>query len=117
MKPVQYTGQQPIDNYGMLMPSKLYDATLAASTELTLTVPGDAPRWKAVLEFSTDSDVWVAVNNTATEPAAAGNPFAETDSMLNPKCIEVLADDVLHFITPDGNTVVSVALYAAVANN
>jgi hypothetical protein len=103
-----YLGGQPTDDFGQGTASIKYDTLLALSTEQTLTVPGDAAKYKAVMKFG--GNVWVSINATATEPGAA---FATTDSELNPTCREVKAGDVLHFIAGTANTEVSVALYAA----
>ena len=120
MRPKPYLSQQPVDDFGLGMPNHMYTARLDADTPLALTVPGDAGRWKAVLEFS-GADVWVAVNDTATVITAVAPPveiaFAETNSRLNPRCIEVQADDVLSFISRTASTLVSVAFYAVGSNN
>lgn len=114
MRPIPYLSDQPVDDFGLSMANHMYDTLLAASTEQTLTVPGDAPRYKAVLSFGASGDVWVGVNNTATEP---GGAFAATQSRLNPRCIEVRAGDELHFISANANTPVSVAFYALRTNS
>src|ERR1700730_9973166 len=97
--PTPYTSQQPIDDFGLRFASLKLSATLAAATDTSMTVPGNAQRYKAVIK--TDSNgVWVAVNATAAVPAGAS--FAATTSELvqanRGMCREVVSGDVLHFI-------------------
>lgn len=117
MRPKPYLSQQPVDDFGLGMPNHMYDGRLGASSALSLTVPGDAQRWKAVFEFTDAADVWVAVNATASEPGAAPAALAETTSRLKPRCIEVVAGDNLSFISPTAGTAISVAFYAVGSNN
>lgn len=106
---VKYVAQQTVDDYGLPFSDTKYDTTLATDVEQTLTVPGTAPRFKAVFSYASNEDVWVAVNATATKAGAA---FATTDSELNPRCREVKADDVLHFITGGSGAEIGVTFYA-----
>lgn len=103
-----YTGAQPNDDFGLRFASFKFDTTLATATEQTLEVPGRSPRYKAVFSIPEGEVVWVALNATAT---SAGAAFAPTDSELNPRCREVNAGDVLHFITPGTGTEIGVAFY------
>lgn len=111
---VPYVAQNPVDDFGLRFSNLKYSATLAASTDTTLTVPGTAPRYKAVIKVENNADVWVALNATAAIPA--GGTFAATTSeLVNGNyyiCREVLAGDVLHFFTAAANTDVSVVFYA-----
>lgn len=107
--PVKYVAAPSNTDYGLPFSQLKYDTTLATDVEQTLTVPGTAPRFKAVFSFANGEDVWVAVNATATKAGAA---FATTDSELNPVCREVRKDDVLHFITGGSGAEVGVTLYA-----
>jgi hypothetical protein len=113
-----YTSQQPVDDFGLRFANLLYNVSLAATTDTTLTIPGTAPYYKALIKISYNGVVWVALNATAAVPA--GTSFASTTSeLLNEQnlCREVKAGDVLHFYTATVNTVVSVALYAVGTNN
>lgn len=114
-----YIAQQPVTAYGFRFSDLLYSATLAANTDTTLTVPGTAPRYKALIKCKPGVDVWVAVNGTAAVPA--GSTFALTTSELlesdGELCREVKAADVLHFYTATATTDVSVAFYALGSNN
>ena len=109
-----YTAQQPISDYGLRFPGLKYSATLAITTDTTLTIPGLAPRYKAVIKCEPAGEVWIALNETAAAPAGA--TFAATTSELVndscPICREVIAGDVLHFLSSTATTDVSVALYA-----
>jgi hypothetical protein len=113
-----YLSQQPIDDFGLRFSDLLYSVSLDATTDTTLIVPGNAPRYKAVLKISYNGVVWVAVNATAAVPA--GSTFASTTSeLINGQhlCREVKNGDVLHFYTPNADTVVSVAFYSMFTNN
>ncbi len=112
--PVPYTALHQNDDFGLTMSNNLYSATLAASTDTTLTVPGSAPRFKALIKAETDAVVWLAVGATAAVPAGAS--FASVSSEMIPVngylCREFKAGDVLHFITAGTDIDVSVAFYA-----
>lgn len=113
-----YLSQQPVDDFGLGFASLKYSAALAATTDTALTIPGNAPRYKAIIKVDTNL-VWVALNATAAVPA--GTSFAATTSELipdnEPLCREVKAGDVLHFFTATATTNVSVVLYALGTNN
>lgn len=108
-----YLGQQPVDDFGQGFADLKYSAAVAATTDTTLTIPGGAPRFKALMKCGTDAEVWVAVNAVADVPA--GGTFALDTSELIPingeLCREVKAGDVLHFYSTAGGAV-SVVLYA-----
>ncbi len=111
-----YISQQTVNDFGNRPASFQYSASVAASTDTSLTVPGKSPRWKAVIKV--ENLTWFALNATAAVPA--GGTFASTTSeMILPGeriCREVSADDVMHFISATAGTDVSVVLYA-VGNN
>ena len=119
MKVTPYLSQQPVDDFGSLFTNLKYSANLAATTDTTLTIPGDAPRYKAVIKVESNGLVWVANNAVAAVPAGA--TFAATTSELvtdaKSLCREVKAGDVLHFYTGTANIEVSVVLYALGTNN
>lgn len=117
MRTPPYISQQPVDDFGLNFTNLLYSATLAASTEETLTIPGSAPRFKALMKVKETGEVWVALNGTAAVPEGA--TFAATTSeMINETlCREVKAGDVLHFITATASTDISVVLYALGTTN
>ena len=114
MIPVLYTSLQQNDDFGLTFATYKYSATLGATTDTTLTVPGGASRYKALIRCKPGVLVWVALNGTAAVPAGAS--FAATTSELIPSyatlCREVKAADVLHFYTATASTDVSVVFYA-----
>lgn len=113
-----YTSQQPVDDFGLSTTDLKFSATLAANTSTTLTIPGKAPRYKALMKVKDDGVVWFALNQTASVPAGAS--FSATNSELidgKPLCREVRAGDILHFITATASTDISVVLYAVGTNN
>lgn len=114
-----YLSQQPVDDYGLPFASIKQSATLAASTDTTMTVPGNSPRYKAVMKAETDAVVWVANGATASVPVGA--TFAAVSSEMIPVngvlCREVKAGDVLHFITAGTDIDVSVVFYALGPNS
>jgi hypothetical protein len=114
-----YTSQQPTDDFSLRFTQLKYSASLAASTDTTLTIPGSAQTYKALIKVKENGIVWAALNAVATVPAGA--TFAATSSeLINDNkaiCREVKAGDVLHFITATAATDVSVVLYAVGTNN
>lgn len=114
-----YVSQQPVDDFGLRFADLKFSASLAATTDTTLTVPGNAGRYKAVIKVENNGLVWVANNETAAVPA--GSTFQSTTSELindaKSLCREVKAGDVLHFYTATAGTDVSVVLYALGTNN
>lgn len=116
--PTPYIAQQPVTDFSLRFADLKYSATLAATTDTTLTIPGNAPRYKALIKVK--NNTWIANNATAAVPAGA--TFAATTSELvsssaPPICREVKAGDVLHFFTATASTDVSVVLYAVGSNN
>jgi|SRR5579872_5557118 len=114
-----YIAQQTVNDFGLRFADIKYSATLAITTDTTLTIPGKAPRYKAVIKCMPAGQVWVANNATAAAPA--GSSFAATTSELltqdYPLCREVIAGDVLHFFSSTATTNVSVSLFALGTNN
>lgn len=125
---VKYNQARDINGYNGfgLPPSDLnYNATLAATTDTTLTVPGSMGLgangiyqksvWLAIITMSpTTGAVWFALNAAAAVPAGAG--FAATSSvLLVPTCynaFQVQGGDVLHFFSTPATNSVSVRLYS-----
>lgn len=106
-----------------LPPSDLkYSASLAVTTDTTLTVPSSgaigAPlnevnKWMAVIQVEANLSVWFAIGATAAVPA--GGTFAATDSDLiiggEYYAVLVNAGDVLHFLAPTAGTDIMVKFY------
>jgi hypothetical protein len=113
-----YQGQQPVTDYGHGFSRLKYSATLIAATSTAFTVPGDSPRYKAVIQIVSTvagslAPGWMALGVAASAPA--GDAFASTDSeMIQPSvvyCREVKADDVIEFLHPEAAHV-SIVLYS-----
>ena len=99
-----------------------YSAVLAANVEDTLTVPygnsngttmaSTSGEWVAEIVVNDASNVWMSLNATAVIPTTT---FGSTNSELIPirKIFRkiVVAGQVLHFITDDANTQISVKFY------
>jgi hypothetical protein len=114
-----YVAQQTVTDFGLRFPNLKYSARLAITTDTTLTIPGAAGKYKAIIKCMPTGYAWVALNQTADDPA--GTTFAATTSeMLTaayPICREVKAGDVLHFFSSTATTDVSVSLFALGTNN
>ena len=112
-----YVSQQPIDDFGLTFSNLQFSASIAASTDTTFTVPGNASRYKAVI--TVENNTWVALNAVAAIPAGA--TFAATTSKLitagTTICREVRAGDVLHFFSPTAGTDIGIELFAIGTNN
>lgn len=115
------------NGFGLPFSDQKYSASLAATTDTTLTVPSGsalgAPlntvnKFLAVITVEDGGDVWIA--NGATAAVPAGATFATTTSELivggEYFAREVNAGDVLHFYTATGNTDVSVVFYCMPAS-
>ncbi len=121
--------------FGRQYSDQVYNVTLAAATETTLTVPGDLPLGalgmigtatpgqnlpgnptahnKVIAIFSygtkTPADFWVAINGTAAVPAGA--TLAKATSILNPNCLNLKAGDVIHMISPTVGATCSIEIF------
>lgn len=115
------------NGWGLPFTDLKYSASLAVTTDTTLTVPSSgaigAPlnqvnRYLAVINVEANLSVWCALNATAAVPA--GSSFAATTSDLiiggEFYAREVKAGDVLHFLAPTAGTDVSVLFYALPAS-
>lgn len=110
-----YLSQQPVDDFSLRFAGLQYSATLAVNTDTLLTIPDISRRYKAVLKCAPASMVWVAINQVATVPVGAS--FAVTSSELIPQnglCREVVAGDIIHFISAAASQV-SVVLYYVIS--
>lgn len=126
----QYKVQKDVggyNNFGLQVSNTKFSASLAATTDTTLTVPGGSSmgvpagrknRFLAIVTVEYGEEVWFAVNTAASPPA--GGSFASTDAeqiiSTQDFAREVLAGDVLHFYSVPGNVDVSVIFYAMPAS-
>ena len=126
----QYKLQKDVAGYngfGLPFSDLKYSASLAITTDTTLTVPSKgamgAPlntvnKWLAIIQVEANLSVWFALN--ATPAAPAGSTFALTTSDLiiggEYYAVEVKAADVMHFFAPVAGTDILVKFYALPAN-
>lgn len=109
------------NGFGLTFTDTAYSATIAATTDTSLTVPSSiglgeqgyslnaTGQMLAVFTFDPGSSVWVANNIAATTPVGA--TFAATLSELNPAARLVKGGDVLHFYSA-ATAGISVAFYS-----
>lgn len=126
----QYKLQKDVAGYnGFGLPpcDQKFSASLAITTDTTLTVPlsgsmgaplNTVNRFLAVIQVEANLSVWLAINATAAVPA--GTSFAATTSDLiiggQYYAIEVKAGDVMHFLAPTAGTDILVKFYALPAS-
>jgi hypothetical protein len=108
--------QQGYNAFAPLFSQDKYSATLAATTDTTLTVPPNSENWIAYFSVEAGKNVWVALNATAAAPA--GSTLVSSTSELIPNVSQyqigrkVIAGDVLHFFSQSGTANISVSFYA-----
>lgn len=126
----QYKLQKDVAGYngfGLQFCDTMFSASLAITTDTTLTVPlkgamgmalDTVNKWLAVIQVEANLSVWFALNATAAVPA--GSTFAATTSDLiigsEYYGVEVKAGDVMHFLAPTAGTDILVKFYALPAN-
>ena len=115
------------NDFGQQYSDQIYNATLVAATNTTLTVPGggimgamtsfggSSDKNKVLAVIRTTGDIWVAVNQTADVPASG--TFAKDTSELVTNVLDkaylVNVGDVLNFFAKTATTPsLSVAFYA-----
>ena len=107
--PIPYLAQQTINDFGHLQSDIRQGVILVAGAEQTLTVPGSAKKFKAVIHSAKAGDVWMAVNEAAVLPTAV---MGAVNCELNPVCREVKAGDTLSFISNQVDVQVGVVFYS-----
>ena len=85
-------------------------ATLASSTELTLTVPSKLERYFVIFRYAYGGTVLVANSDSSITPAGSGS-FSSTNACINPEMLEVKGGSTLRFYTTDTSTSVTVSFY------
>lgn len=126
----QYKLQKDVAGYngfGLQFSDLKYSASLAITTDTTLTVPlkgsmgaalDTVNKWIAIIKVEANLSVWIALNATAAVPA--GSTFALTTSDLiiggQDYGVECKAGDVMHFLAPVAGTDIVVNFYALPAN-
>lgn len=126
----QYKLQKDVAGYnGFGLPpcDQKFSASLALTTDTTLTVPSSgalgAPlnqvnRFLAVIQVEANLSVWLAINATAAVPAGASFAATTSDLIIGGQyyAIEVKAADVMHFMAPTAGTDILVKFYALPAS-
>lgn len=84
---------QGYNAYAPYFPLDAYSATITSGSAESVTVPSNANIWIAVFSYQPGSDIWVSVNNTASNPA--GGTFASTTSILLPAQLTVNAGNTI----------------------
>lgn len=115
------------NDFGQAYSDQIYNVTLTAATNTTLTVPGggimgaitsfggSSNNNKVRAVIRTTGDIWVAVNKTAVVPAGATFVKDTSELVTNAleKCYDVNVGDVLNVYAKTATTPsVSVAFYA-----
>ena len=115
------------NGFGLPFSDQKYSASLAATTDTTLTVPSTntigAPlnsihRYIAVINVEANASVWCALNATAAVPAGATFAATTSDLIVGSQYYarEVQAGDVLHFYSGTADVDISVMFYYLPAN-
>jgi hypothetical protein len=119
MKPTPYLADQPVDDFGLEFASLKFLALLPPQLNRSLTIPGDAQRYKALIKVEAEEQiaaVFVAINGVAEMPA--GNVWAPSTSEMivgqgQKLCREVVAGDVIDFYSDNlVDVAASVSLWA-----
>lgn len=114
--------------WGNILSDTIYTATLAVSTDTTITVPGNAAmgvpganinKFIARIRCNGTKSVWMAMNATAVVPVGATFATASSELLIQAAGGDngyyVRAGDVLHFISAAAADI-SVAFYAIQSN-
>lgn len=126
----QYKLQKDVAGYngfGLQFSDQKFSASLAVTTDTTLTVPSSgaigAPlnainKFLAVIQVEANASVWCALNATAAAPAGATFDSTTSDLIIGSEYYarEVKAGDVLHFLAPVADTDICVMFYALPAS-
>ena len=126
----QYKLQKDVAGYngfGLQFCDQKFSASLAITTDTTLTVPINAAmgmaldikaKWLAVVQVEANLSVWFALNATAAVPAGATFAATTSDLIIGSQYygVEVKAGDVMHFLAPVAGTDILVKFYALPAN-
>jgi hypothetical protein len=126
----QYKLQKDVAGYngfGLQFCDQKFSATLAATTDTSLTVPVNGAmgqalntinKWLAVVQVEANLSVWFALNAAAAVPGGASFAATTSDLIIGSEYygVEVKAGDVMHFLAPTASTDILVKFYALPAN-
>jgi hypothetical protein len=115
------------NGFGLQFTDQKYSATLAVTTDTTLTVPlngaigaplNQVNKFIAIINVTANMSVYCANNAVAAVPAASSFGSTTSDLIVGSEYYarEVKAGDVLHFFAPVAATDVNVLFYALPAN-
>lgn len=126
----QYKLQNDVEGYngfGLPVSNTKYTASLAATTDTTLTAPSVASmgaplnivnKFLAIITVKSGNTAWFSLNATASVPAGATFAASTSELIVGGEYFArvVKAADILHFITATASTDISVVFYALAAN-
>lgn len=126
----QYKLQKDVAGYngfGLQFCDQKYSASLALTTDTSLTVPvngamgqalNSVNKWLAVIQVEANASVWFALNAVAAVPASGAFALTTSDLIIGSQYygVEVKAGDVMHFLAPVAGTDILVKFYALPAN-
>lgn len=126
----QYKLQKDVAGYngfGLQFCDQKFSASLAVTTDTTLTVPvngamgqalNSVNKWLAVIQVEANASVWFALNATAAVPAGSSFALTTSDLIIGSQYygVEVKAGDIMHFLAPVAGTDILVKFYALPAS-
>lgn len=102
---------QGLNTFAPYISQDNYSGTIASGAAQSITIPSNGQQWIAVLNYQFGSDIWVAVNHTAAQPAGA--TFASSNSILTPAQLRVNAGNTISCYNNSATAQdVSISLYA-----
>lgn len=109
-----------VNGFGLLFCDSNFSVTLSADSATALAVPATGGiglssstvnnQYVAIFTYTANEDVFVCNNDTAAVPA--GDSFASSTSMQNPKGLIVKTGDTLSFVTAASSVSVTVSFYS-----
>lgn len=126
----QYKLQKDVAGYngfGLQFCDQIFSASLAASTDTTLTVPltgsmgaalNTVNKFLAIVQVEANLSVWFALNEAAAAPVGATFAATTSDLIIGTQYygVEVKAGDTMHFLAETAGTDIMVKFYALPAN-
>jgi hypothetical protein len=115
------------NGFGLPFSDLKYTASLAATTDTTLTIPtvsvigaplNQKQRFLAIVSVESSGSVWCALNATAAVPVGATFAASTSELIVGGQYYarEVQGEDVMHFFTATAATDISVTLYSLPAS-
>lgn len=102
---------QGFNAFAPMLSDILYSGTIGSGIHQEIIVPSTNKNWIAIFSYQFGSDIWVAINNVASNPS--GSTFSLTNSFLTPAQLKVEAGDSIScFNNNSSGQDVGIALYA-----